>query len=68
METKISRKRDEKMANALGFRGSFALDSVGLSGGIGLFWKKDVVVEVKGCASVKRAIVSYPISNYYLLI
>jgi hypothetical protein len=47
METKISGKRVEKMANALGFGGCYAVDSVGLSGGIGLFWKKEASVEVK---------------------
>lgn len=47
METKIGGKRVEKLANSLGFGGSFAVDSDGLSGGIGLFWRTDVVVELK---------------------
>ena len=46
METKISGKRTEKLCNALGFHGSFGVDSVGLSGGIGLFWKNDVSVDL----------------------
>jgi hypothetical protein len=37
METKIAGKRVEKLASSLGFQGSFSVDSVGLSGGIGLF-------------------------------
>jgi hypothetical protein len=44
METKIGGKRVEKLPNSLGFGGSFAVDSEGLNGGIGLFWMTDVVV------------------------
>jgi hypothetical protein len=51
METKISRKRTEKLCNALGFSGSFAVSSDGLSGGIGLFWKAEVIVELKNFSS-----------------
>jgi hypothetical protein len=47
METKISGKRVEKLAGALGFAGAYAVDSDGLSGGIGLFWSTDVVVDIK---------------------
>jgi hypothetical protein len=38
METKISAKRVEDLKQTLGFAGCFAIDSVGLSGGIALFW------------------------------
>ena len=38
METKISAKRVEALKNVLGFPGCFAVDSDGLSGGVGLFW------------------------------
>jgi hypothetical protein len=49
METKIGGKRVEKLANALGFSGgSFGVDSDGLSGGIGLFWKEGFTVDLKG--------------------
>jgi hypothetical protein len=48
METKIGGKRVEKLANALGFGGCFAVDSEGLSGGIGLFWKEGIKVDLKG--------------------
>ena len=47
METKIKAKRVEDMKFTLGFAGSFAVDSVGLSGGIGLFWSRDVTVDLK---------------------
>jgi hypothetical protein len=47
METKIGGKRVEKFANSLGFGGSFVVDSDGLSGGIGLFWRTYAVVELK---------------------
>ena len=47
METKIQAKRVEALKYSLGFGGCFAVDSVGLSGGIGLFWSQDVTVELK---------------------
>ena len=47
METKIQAKRVEALKCTLGFGGCFAVDSVGLSGGIGLFWSRDVNVELK---------------------
>ena len=47
METKIKAKRVEDLKFTLGFAGSFAVDSVGLSGGIGLFWSRDVTVDLK---------------------
>jgi hypothetical protein len=47
METKISAKRVENLKLSLGFAGCFAVDSNGLSGGIGLFWSADISVDVK---------------------
>jgi hypothetical protein len=47
MEIKISGERVEKVAGALGFSGALAMSSVGLSGGIGLFWSADVEVDLK---------------------
>jgi hypothetical protein len=47
METKIEGKRVENLKSTLGFAGGFAVDSVGLSGGIGIFWSSAVTVEVK---------------------
>lgn len=47
METKIRAKRVENLQYQLGFGGCFAVDSDGLSGGIGLYWSKDVNVELK---------------------
>ena len=37
METKIKGKRVEDLRHVLGFSGCFAVDSDGLSGGVGLF-------------------------------
>ena len=47
METKIRAARVENLKFTLGFEGCFAVNSVGLSGGIGLFWSRDVLVELK---------------------
>jgi hypothetical protein len=47
METKINSKRTEKLCNALGFSSSFAMSSIGLSGGIGLFWNSEITVDLK---------------------
>lgn len=41
----------EKLQNTLGFAGCFAVNSVGLSGGIGLFWSQDFEVELKNYSS-----------------
>ena len=51
METKISAKRVESLQHSLGFAGCFAVSSTGLSGGIGLFWSRDVDVELKNFSS-----------------
>ena len=47
MEIKIKAKGVEDLKYTLGLAGSFAIDSFGLSGGIGLFWSKDVTVDLK---------------------
>ena len=47
METKIRGKRVEDLKHVLGFSGCFAVDSDGLSGGVGLFWTSDVVVDLQ---------------------
>lgn len=47
METKIRAKRVEVLQSQLGFAGCFAVDSEGLSGGIGLFWSTEVNVKLK---------------------
>jgi hypothetical protein len=46
METKISGKRVEKLIST-----RFAVDSDGLSGGIGLFWSSAVTVDIKSSKS-----------------
>ena len=47
METKIKGNRVEALRTTLGFAGCFAVDSDGLSGGIGMFWSHDVVIDLK---------------------
>lgn len=47
METKIRGKRVEDLKTTLGFSGCFAVDNDGLSGGIGLFWSRDVNVTLE---------------------
>ena len=47
METKISAKRVESLKATLGFAGCYAVDSNGLSGGIGLFWTADISIDLK---------------------
>ncbi|XP_073362164.1 uncharacterized protein [Aegilops tauschii subsp. strangulata] len=47
METKIKGKKVEELKTSLGFSGCFAVDSDGLSGGIGLFWSRDVDVTLQ---------------------
>jgi hypothetical protein len=47
MKTKIRGKRAEALQSTLGFAGCFAVDSDGLSGGIGLFWSNAVSAEIK---------------------
>ncbi|KAM0929825.1 hypothetical protein ACQ4PT_001352 [Festuca glaucescens] len=66
METKISGKRVENLRVSLGFAGCYAVDSDGLSGGIGLFWSSDVLVEIENYsanhidATVQKADLSSP--------
>jgi hypothetical protein len=47
METKISAERVEDLRIPLGYAGCFAMNSDGLSGGLGLFWSRDYEVDVK---------------------
>jgi hypothetical protein len=51
METNISGTRVEKLWDALGFYSSFGVNSDRFSGGIGLFWKNDVVFDLKNFGS-----------------
>ena len=51
METKIRAKRVEDLRYQLGFVGCFAVDSEGLSGGIGHFWSKEYDVQLKNYSS-----------------
>ena len=71
METKIPAKRVEDLYVQLGFAGCFAVDSVGLSGGIGLFWSADTEVEIKNYSSchidcvVKRRGQTWRFTGFY---
>jgi hypothetical protein len=51
METKISGQRVKNLQGSLGFAGCFAVDSDGLSGGVGLFWSAEVDVDLKSFSS-----------------
>ena len=51
METKIRVKRVEDIRHQLGFARCFAVESEGLSGGIGLFWSKEYDVQLKNYSS-----------------
>ena len=46
LETQIEGSRVENLVGTLGFDKSFAVSSSGRSGGIGLFWKDEIKVEV----------------------
>jgi hypothetical protein len=47
LETQIVKKRAEGLAGMLGFDFSFGVTSSGRSGGLCLYWKKDVNLEIK---------------------
>ena len=46
VETQLSKKRVEGLAGTLGLDKSFALSSSGRKGGIGIFWKNDINIEI----------------------
>ena len=46
MKTQIDKYRVENLRYSLGFDSSFAVKSSGRSGGLGLFWKNDVSLDV----------------------
>ena len=48
IETQIDKGRVEAMKGDLGFDCSFAIDSQGRSGGIGVFWKDSIKLEILG--------------------
>ena len=47
VETQLAKDRVEGLAGTLGFSSRFAVASRGRSGGLGLFWKNDVNLEIK---------------------
>ena len=47
VETQIAKYRVEGLAGSLGFSGRFGVDSAGRSGGLCLFWKSNVDLEIK---------------------
>ena len=48
VETQIERGRVESLAGTLGYDNSFAIDSQGRSGGIGIFWNNPIKVDILG--------------------
>ena len=42
LETQIDKARVESLASSIGFDHAYAIDSVGRSGGIGLFWNNSI--------------------------
>jgi hypothetical protein len=48
LETQIDKARVESLASSVGFDNAYAINSVGRSGGIGLFWNKSIKLEVLG--------------------
>lgn len=46
METQINKYRVENLRYTLGFDNSFSVNREGRSGGLGLFWKNDIIVSV----------------------
>jgi hypothetical protein len=46
VETQIHKSRVERLAPTLGFDKSFAVSSAGRSGGLGLYWKKNISMEI----------------------
>ena len=48
VETQIEGRRVEALASSIGFDNSYAIDSQGRSGGIGLFWNNSIKVEILG--------------------
>jgi hypothetical protein len=47
METKLSARRMENIRIRIGYNNMFVVDSIGRSGGLALFWNKEVDVEIK---------------------
>ena len=48
VETKISGARVEALASTLGYDQSYAIDSQGRSGGMGMFWNNTIKLEILG--------------------
>lgn len=48
LETRIGKTRVESLAASIGFDNAYAIDSVGRSGGIGLFWNNSIKINILG--------------------
>ena len=48
VETQNDGARVESMASSIGYDKSYAVDSNGRSGGIGLFWNNSIKIEILG--------------------
>jgi exonuclease III len=46
VETQLHKKNVENLSSSLGFDKCFAVSSAGRSGGLGLFWNKEIKIEV----------------------
>ena len=46
VETQVHKTRVEGLANTLGYDSAFAVSSSGRSGGLGIFWKNDINIEI----------------------
>jgi hypothetical protein len=45
VETQLHKKRVEDLSRTLGFDKAFAISSSGRSGGLGLYWNKEINIE-----------------------
>ena len=48
LETQLEGSRVEALAGTFGYDNSFAVDSRGRSGGIGIFWNNEIKLEILG--------------------
>lgn len=46
LETQVNKSRVEGLKSTLGFDNAFAVSSSGRSGGLGIFWNKEINIEI----------------------
>jgi hypothetical protein len=65
METKLQRTKMTCLRVKLGFDSMFVVDSVGRSGGLALFWKEDVQLEIQNYSNRHiNAVITEPGQNF----